>query len=65
MPSKVQQLGMKDEHFIEREAGLKVNLPKQHLPIFDGNIQQWPKIWDALNPQYMNKHYQLFLSLLT
>ena len=26
---------------------LKVNLPKLHLPNFDGNIQQWPEFWDV------------------
>ena len=25
---------------------LRVNLPKQQLPVFDGNLQQWQEFWD-------------------
>ena len=57
------QEGMKHEHSIKTEVtNLKVNLPKLHLPNFDGNIQNFGMF---LNLQFMNKLYQLLQSLLT
>jgi len=46
----VDKAGMKRENI--GVGNIKVNLPKLHLPFFDGNIQYWPEF---LNPKFMNK----------
>ena len=38
--------GTKHENVVTENTSLKVNLPKLHLPFFDGDIEHWPEFWD-------------------
>ena len=55
----VDKAGMNHENV--RVDNLKVNLPKLHLPFFDGNIQYWPEFWDIFKSTIHEQNILLFI----